>query len=350
MNLWLNKTRNERIGILQSINASTNIDELAVEKDWWVTIVLKAIFSTSFSKFLRFKGGTSLSKVWKEINLKRFSEDIDITISRDWFISNEENRQKYPFASCDNNNKIKLLRKASRKIIFNILADELEQQLNRIGVKDFIVERVLSKVTKDGEVPIATDEDPAIINVCYSSILKASNEYIQPKVKIEISCLSMDEPYEYREIKSLINDIYYEEDANPICMCPTILPTRTFLEKAFLLNEEYQKKSPRSERMSRHLYDLEKMMDIYAIDALADKDLYDKIIEHRRKFYHISAVDYNSDKRQHIRICPPEELSDAYRQDYEKMQTTFIYDKECLSYEKLINRLRELENIFHDNK
>ena len=35
----------------------------------------------------------------------------------------------------------------------------------------------------------------------------------------------------------------------------------TFLEKAFLLNEEFQIEKPRSRRMSRHLYDLEKLMD-----------------------------------------------------------------------------------------
>lgn len=32
-------------------------------------------------------------------------------------------------------------------------------------------------------------------------------------------------------------------------------------KKAFLLNEEFQKEKPRSKRMSRHIYDLEKLMD-----------------------------------------------------------------------------------------
>jgi hypothetical protein len=44
---------------------------------------------------------------------------------------------------------------------------------------------------------------------------------------------------------------------------PTVIPQRTFLEKAFLLHEEFQKhpEKIRIDRMTRHIYDLEKMMD-----------------------------------------------------------------------------------------
>ncbi len=333
--------------MLQHVYMNTGIEELAVEKDWWVTITLKALFATSFSKFLRFKGGTSLSKVWKEINLQRFSEDIDITISRDWFTINEERRKEYPFASCNNNNQIKLLRKASRKAVFEMLAKELADQLCRLDVKDFNIEQVTTKKIKGEEIKIATDEDPTIINVCYDSILSTKNEYIQPKVKIEISCLSMDDPYEVREITSLVYDSYKDEDAGSKFSCPTILPIRTFIEKALLLNEEYQKHSPRSERMTRHLYDLEKMMDKYAIEALSYENLYETLIEHRKRFYHVGAVDYTLDRRENIKICPPNELSKDYQDDYAKMRNSFIYDKNPLSYDKLIERLSNLETMFH---
>lgn len=39
----------------------------------------------------------------------------------------------------------------------------------------------------------------------------------------------------------------------------TVSPARTFLEKAFLLAEEFMKDRPRTNRMSRHLYDIEKL-------------------------------------------------------------------------------------------
>ena len=120
--------------------------------------------------------------------------------------------------------------------------------------------------------------------------------------------MSMDEPFENRALTSLIYDTFNEVDNATQCFVPTVLPIRTFLEKALLLNEEYQKKSPRSERMSRHLYDLERLMDTYSETAINDSELYKSIIEHRKKFYHISSVDYDSDKRENIKIWPTGEM------------------------------------------
>ena len=54
-----------------------------IEKDLWVTTILQIIFSLPFADKLIFKGGTSLSKVWKLIN--RFSEDIDLSVDRSLF-------------------------------------------------------------------------------------------------------------------------------------------------------------------------------------------------------------------------------------------------------------------------
>ena len=48
-----------------------------LEKDIWVVATLGALFEAPFGHHLVFKGGTSLSKVWRAI--RRFSEDIDIT-------------------------------------------------------------------------------------------------------------------------------------------------------------------------------------------------------------------------------------------------------------------------------
>ena len=94
--------------------------------------------------------------------------------------------------------------------------------------------------------------------------------------QIEISCLSMDEPSEERDIHSLIGETFEGEDTDADCKIRTVAPTRTFLEKLFLLAEEFQKDKPRSVRMSRHLYDIEKLMDtVYGKEALADRTLYE---------------------------------------------------------------------------
>ena len=54
-----------------------------MEKDAWVCWTLREIFTLPDARaHFIFKGGTSFSKVWKVIH--RFSEDIDISISREW--------------------------------------------------------------------------------------------------------------------------------------------------------------------------------------------------------------------------------------------------------------------------
>ena len=67
---------------LTSINEASRISGIsakAIEKDWWVTLSLKLVFSTPYAAHFAFKGGTSLSKGWQLID--RFSEDIDISLS-----------------------------------------------------------------------------------------------------------------------------------------------------------------------------------------------------------------------------------------------------------------------------
>ncbi|HEY4289201.1 MAG TPA: nucleotidyl transferase AbiEii/AbiGii toxin family protein [Puia sp.] len=59
----------------------TRMTEKAVEKDWWITLALRAIFTLPMAKHFVFKGGTSLSKGWGLI--ERLSEDIDIALALD---------------------------------------------------------------------------------------------------------------------------------------------------------------------------------------------------------------------------------------------------------------------------
>ena len=73
---------------INTVALNSGLPPSSIEKDWWVTQVLKAIFALPYAKELSFKGGTSLSKAWEIID--RFSEDIDIAISREYlgFVGN----------------------------------------------------------------------------------------------------------------------------------------------------------------------------------------------------------------------------------------------------------------------
>lgn len=62
------------------------IREVYVEKDYWVTFLLKRITAAPNNHRVVFKGGTSLSKAYGLI--KRFSEDVDLAIIREEAMNN----------------------------------------------------------------------------------------------------------------------------------------------------------------------------------------------------------------------------------------------------------------------
>jgi len=70
----------ERQPYFEETASRRNSTTTAVEKDFWICWTLKHLFALDAIPELRFKGGTSLSKVFHLID--RFSEDIDISIDR----------------------------------------------------------------------------------------------------------------------------------------------------------------------------------------------------------------------------------------------------------------------------
>ncbi len=330
--LWLNNELVDRLAMLQQTEAThPGINQVAIEKDWWVTVTLKALFQTDCCESLIFKGGTSLSKGFNII--ERFSEDIDLAISHSFFgieKSNKSQRDK--------------LKKLARKYIQETLSIQIDEHLKSMGLTGYTIENVTQVQDKNGEwKPIDSDKDPTVILLHYPSIVEDTISYIPPRVKIEISCLSMDEPTEERCIHSLIGETFEEEDIDANCKIRTVVPTRTFLEKIFLLAEEFQKDKPRSVRMSRHLYDLEKLMDTeYGREALADRTLYDAIVEHRKAYYALKYVNYDLHAPATINFMIPEQAIESWKSDYADMRRFFIYGQ-SLEFDAVMQKIAELQ-------
>ncbi|ARN84915.1 nucleotidyl transferase AbiEii/AbiGii toxin family protein [Candidatus Nucleicultrix amoebiphila] len=74
------KTKKE---IIQAAASKMQTETTIIEKDLWVVLILDVLFSKDLPDIFLFKGGTSLSKAYQII--ERFSEDIDITIDRQYF-------------------------------------------------------------------------------------------------------------------------------------------------------------------------------------------------------------------------------------------------------------------------
>lgn len=77
---FYNLTPVAKNSIFEAIGNEIGIPASAVEKDWWVVQTLALIQGLEAAPHIVFKGGTSLSKAWNII--KRFSEDIDLTLDK----------------------------------------------------------------------------------------------------------------------------------------------------------------------------------------------------------------------------------------------------------------------------
>jgi len=223
------------------------------------------------------------------------------------------------------------IRKKAFHYIKESLIDELDEILKSNGIIDYEIEFV----TENSSAMVAT------VEVKYKSMI-TTIDYVSPVVKIEFSAMSLDEPYQEKEITTLINSVYPVIDNEIKCLFKAVVPERTFLEKLFLLHEEYQKDKPRTTRMSRHLYDLGKIMDTsFGTSALQNTDLYKTVVNHRKKFNKINGIDYQRHYPAFIQICPPINLTDEWENDYRQLQHTFIYE-ESKSFSELINQLQDL--------
>lgn len=335
MKHWQNYSNDERLQILDIASERKGLPRLAVEKDWWVTMVLEALSRSTYAYLLSFKGGTSLSKGWQL--MERFSEDIDIALKRS---------ERFAIRGTSHTQLAKV-RRTARHYIVRELPTEIETQLSAMGIADFSVEPEITRPV-DGQVSeLRADAHPSVVYVNYKSVVPEKAAYLAPRVKIEISCLSMDEPVEEKIIRSFISEtVDGVEDVNVPFM--TVVPTRTFLEKIFLLHEEFQKEKPRYVRMSRHLYDLWKIMATHFCDeALSDSNLYEEIVTHRRLYNNIRGIDYESHRTSRLQFLPPKSLLKKYEDDYNNMRKHFIYDQHAPSFQQLLERLGELQETIH---
>ena len=333
MNNLIKLANKDRTDIFTTVATLKNLSKEAVEKDWWVTAVLRSLFALPYADNISFKGGTSLSKCWNII--ERFSEDVDIAINREYFgffgeiLSKREVNKK--------------LRKAACAFCRETLRFDLEKQM----IADGVPENMFS-VTM--EITDATTVDPEKIFINYQSLFESeqiatADGYIKPIIILEVNGRSMKEPLENVEIKSFVDEVFADRAfADKQFSVATVVPERTFLEKICLLHEEFSKQDKekiRVNRMSRHLYDIVRMLDTPIVEkALNDTELYKHIIAHRKTFIGLTEFDYDTLLPQTINIIPPESVIAKWEDDYTKMQT-MIYGN-FIPFNKLIDKIKQL--------
>ena len=126
-------------------------------------------------------------------------------------------------------------------------------------------------------------------------------------------------------------------------------PVRTFWEKAMLLHEETYRPldRPQRRRLSRHYYDLARLIEAGIGDkAAGDMDLFKRVAAHRELYFRQTWVDYSTLAPGTIRIAPLPERESEWRRDYEAMRGEMLAGSPP-AFDDILMMIRRFEREFN---
>lgn len=293
---YLHENREEFKNAVNLASEYFHILPIVVEKDYYVTIILREL--SHCQDFIVFKGGTSLSKCHKAI--KRFSEDIDITID-----------------SKLSQGQMKKL-KESIKVIAEKLGlsiPNIDETHSRRSYNRYVLE--------------------------YQSVLPDSDDAVQTAVLLETSFAEVSFPTVVLPVHSYIGDMMVEEapeELGNFYLEPFEMKVqgldRTLADKVFAICDYYMQN--RVKKHSRHIYDIYKLFQI-----VPQTDEFKALVKEVRSV------------RAKTNICPsaqpevsvPEMLNflienEIYKDDYENITIRIL--EEDVSYEVAIEAVKKI--------
>ncbi len=301
-----------------------------IEKDFWVCFMLDHLFhECEYRDTFVFKGGTSLSKAYHVI--ERFSEDIDLILDWRKIIKDASN----PW---DERSKTK--------------QDSYNKQLNKeaaLFYKDRLVPCLnmeLSQVLGDGNWVEVDADDEMVVNFVYPQLF--DTEYIIPHVRLEIGPLAEWMPSHITNIMPFVAEQYgqlFEQRSTEIL---TIDVERTFWEKITILHKmaNFPEGKTLPHRYARHLY------DVYCLgnsdvkkSAFERKELLEKDIAFKQKFYYAKSAHYESATLKEIKLIPTDKIMQPLRSDYVAMSNMFYGT--APAFDEILKYLSELEKEIH---
>ena len=221
--------------------------EVYVEKDYWVTLALRRIFTGATAQYTVFKGGTALSKCFTYIN--RFSEDIDLVLIKEKGLS----------------------------------ANQLKARLKRLS-------ETVSQVLPEIEVEGITSKKGMIRKTAhsYSRVFRGDLGQARDQIILESSWFGASEPTTTGKVASFISEMMAERDQLEMVAKYQLLPfevnilapERTLCEKIMsLVRFSYTDNPIRDLRNKiRHAYDLHQMLDQEHLSQFMDSLAFDTMI------------------------------------------------------------------------
>jgi len=317
-----------RAGVLRAFAEKAGRAPWILEKDIWVCWALRALFKMPDAPTMAFKGGTSLSKVYRAID--RFSEDIDITIDYKSLQPDFD-----PFDAKLSNNKRKAACEGLQQQVIELVAGPIAGYLGDL----------LHKESRSGS-DVEVEEGGEGLRIHYQSALEdAASGYMKPSILVEFGGRNTTQPMESHLISPYIvghtGDLFF-----PTAEVPVLAGERTFWEKATLIHVECHRNDfdSRVERKSRHWYDLARLADHeIGTKAMNNLELLHDVVRHKKVFFASGQAHYDDCVSGKLRLVPNEKNRGALEKDYRAMVEGGMFESEPPGVKAILDRLSALE-------
>ena len=302
------------LNIINLVHEDSGIRSDILEKDYYVTLLLRELAGKQAELPAYFKGGTALYKAQKSI--RRFSEDIDLTLCID---------------NCSNNQAKKRLELATKKY----------QSLPRTSRKELEDDRKGSITAVYDYAPlVGIDSDDPLQRFGY--------------VKVEGTSFTVSEPFTPLEIEPILYTYATEEqrqilqaqyDVGPFRI-NTIRLERIFADKIFAAEFYYERKMYFD--VAKHLYDVSVMLDLEQIQKMiGNQQMFLEMLEYKRlEETRRTGSDLAEKKFSDFQLLGGFGDNAALRKDYQNMQRNYVFSEEdVLSFDYVVEQWKKLREI-----
>ncbi len=329
---WFSLSRDDQAEALEYAAARTGRPAHLLEKDIWVVWALSAIYESTLASKLTFKGGTSLSKVFRIID--RFSEDVDLTYDiRELAADLLQQGNPIPASS------------SQEKKISSAVRHRLPAWID--STVRPVIEAAIAKADLEATLALAGEESDKLI-LAYPAV-KTGTGYSSPTIQLEFGARATGEP---NQVQSVTCDIAPEIDG---VIFPTAQPRvmaveRTFWEKATAAHVYCQQGRLRGERYSRHWYDLVSIAKTtHFASACTNPDLAKAVAEHKSVFFVErnaagAKIDYFAATSGQLQLVPTGKPLAALEQDYNAMLEDGLLSLIQPSFTGIIDQCRAIQD------
>lgn len=332
---FFTRTAQDQRDIIQETAARKGLIPIMVEKDFWVSWTLAALFDhPEFSSHLVFKGGTSLSKVFGVID--RFSEDIDLSVSPE-FLGTTEASMEQATSRTKRDESMKQLEAACIDKVKDDFLPELERLAqDAIGVN--------SKGTPWMEFQVDDSTHSPIISFHYPCRFPDGHEYMRRFVKLEFGSLTDQRPVGRHDVRAWVAEEFPAMFNDFRCNLVALEPERTFWEKVTILHAEHfrDRDKPIRDRYSRHYFDMAALArHPIAERALLDHELRQRVVDWKGRFFASRSAHYELAKPGTFALVPESYRVPELQEDYKNMDAMFPHGQP--PFEEVLAAIANLE-------